>query len=335
MNRFKVSLVILIILFFTGCKKEININADWKEIPAVYCILNPHDTVQYLRLGRSFRASPEYEHSALQADSISYKPDDVEVYLNKMENGIPVGPDLYFVPTNEIPKDSGMFTSHGYFIFSLHGSIQKNTEYKLTINFTKKNLQLISEIITLDELIVLEPNSIEQRKVDFTHLNGFSVQWKPLANASIYQVVVAFKYCEITASDSINKILLWQSNNKISGLQTSDLSLEIPGDPGFYNFLVKNLSVNTQIKRRVLGLDFIVLAGGSELADYVLSSIMSANDPSVLNIYSNIQNGVGIFSSKTDTKISNKLFSDNTIDSLSYGRITKDLNFANHYGMFH
>ena len=62
-----------------------------------------------------------------------------------------------------------------------------------------------------------------------------------------------------------------------------------------------------------------------DLYNYIISS----SDPGLVEnrpVFNNINNGAGLFASKSSHKVTLK-FDNSSNDSLSYGRFTKDLNF--------
>jgi rRNA maturation RNase YbeY len=45
--------LVLIVTFFS-CKNELKINAPYKEIPSIYAVLNPQETIQIIRVNKVF-----------------------------------------------------------------------------------------------------------------------------------------------------------------------------------------------------------------------------------------------------------------------------------------
>ena len=42
------------LILFSGCDNEVDINADWKETIVVYGLLNPNDSIQYIKVNKAF-----------------------------------------------------------------------------------------------------------------------------------------------------------------------------------------------------------------------------------------------------------------------------------------
>ena len=41
-------------LFVASCKKDLNINDEWKEITVVYGLLNVNDSIHYVKITKAF-----------------------------------------------------------------------------------------------------------------------------------------------------------------------------------------------------------------------------------------------------------------------------------------
>ena len=46
--------IILVLLAFSSCENTVDINADWKETIVVYGLLDPNDSVQYIKVNKAF-----------------------------------------------------------------------------------------------------------------------------------------------------------------------------------------------------------------------------------------------------------------------------------------
>ncbi|MDP1802334.1 MAG: hypothetical protein Q8L81_13330 [Bacteroidota bacterium] len=77
------------ILFFSSCKNDLNINAPYKEIPTIYAVLNPQETIQMIRVNKVFLGEGNANDMAQVADSINYQAGDLVVTLERTVNGAP------------------------------------------------------------------------------------------------------------------------------------------------------------------------------------------------------------------------------------------------------
>ena len=93
-------ILLLAAALLPSCKTDFEVYAPEKEIRVVYCILNPADTVQYVRIAKAF----QFKGDAIAfagANDLSVKNLDVKLIGN--------GVTYHAIEMNDIPKDSGMF----------------------------------------------------------------------------------------------------------------------------------------------------------------------------------------------------------------------------------
>ena len=128
MNKF-FAFIILALSFtvFTSCEKGIQINDDYKDITIVYGLLNPSDSLSYLRIEKAFLSEGDIFQAAQIPDSnlYSYKLDvklfnqdgdlvvtfDTMTIYNKNE-GIFYAPvmQVYYAVTKGLLNDDDIYT---------------------------------------------------------------------------------------------------------------------------------------------------------------------------------------------------------------------------------
>lgn len=77
--------IITSVLSITSCKTEIDLTGDYKQIPIVVGILNQSDSIQYVRVNRTFLGPGDANQIAQIADSNYFN--DVEVTVTETING--------------------------------------------------------------------------------------------------------------------------------------------------------------------------------------------------------------------------------------------------------
>jgi len=73
-------LLALITCFLASCETDLDINADWEEITIVYGILNPNDSIQYIKINKAFLGQGDPYEFAKVSDSLYHK-DSLDVTL--------------------------------------------------------------------------------------------------------------------------------------------------------------------------------------------------------------------------------------------------------------
>ena len=98
----------------------------------------------------------------------------------------------------------------------------------------------------------------------------------------------------------------------------------------FFTFLSSTLSEDPEVVRYFIELQFDWYAGGVELYDQYINMLanLGINQDYISPEYTNVQNGLGIFSSRHKETAAHVLLSDDTLDSLACGSITKQLRFV-------
>ena len=117
-------LLTTITALFTNCSTEFDVYAEYEEIRVVYCVLNPDDSVQYIRIARAYQ---------VEGDAIAYAgTTDLSMQnLNVTVEGN--GVTYTAEPVTDIPKDSG-----GIFI-------PTQTLYKITTDGSAADKEALQE----------------------------------------------------------------------------------------------------------------------------------------------------------------------------------------------
>ena len=81
--------ILLVCVIAVSCKTDIDISADWENIPVVYSILDPSDTIHYVRITRVFSGNESAYVMAMQPDSLVYKDTlDVKIKVKDEYNNL-------------------------------------------------------------------------------------------------------------------------------------------------------------------------------------------------------------------------------------------------------
>jgi hypothetical protein len=111
------SLAILLIL--AGCSTALDILEEHPTVPVIYSMINPYDTVQYVRVQRTFIIFKNEDWANLNADSLQFL--DAEVFLHG-KAGDKIKWTEQLIRTS-LSKDSGFFPTKDYRIFKLDHSL--------------------------------------------------------------------------------------------------------------------------------------------------------------------------------------------------------------------
>lgn len=324
-----IGLLFAVPALLSSCSTEIDVNAPNLDIPIIYCLLDTEADEQYLKLNKTYLLYEAAAENPPVSDS-QYFEGNVQIVLERWENNKPV--EIFeFFPTYDIPKKPGFFPTDKNLIYKANAEIKPSSQYMINIYLENKEKIVHAATETIGPLNVIDPMDLPARKISLNDGLNYSTRWQPVKNAGIYQVVLRFNYAETREGVRVEKFFDWPQSftNPISNVDY--LSKDISGTR-FYYELAENIPVEENVVREALSVDFIILSGGQEIKFYIESTAPSAGALMEKPVYSNVVNGVGVFSSMATQKVEGLLLSTTTIDSIAHGRRTKELGFLDHNG---
>jgi len=295
-NTLLLSLLTFIMLFFSACETDVEINADWEEITIVYGLLNQTEQDHYFRINKAYLGGNALEIAQI-ADSSSYNG-ALDVQLQGSLNG-EVVQTIVFDTTTIYDKDSGIFYNPYMLVYKGTGQLNSDYLYTLKIRNTISGKEVTANTRLIEEFAITKPQG---GKPNFRREFTTEFTWKNDENAKRYEPALRFNYFEVpngttdTIAKYIDYVLPSQFEDDISG--EGSLSIEISNN-GFYDFIKNNVKPVPYAGRRLCGkVGFIVTAGGEEYDTY-----LRVNGPSYSLVqdrpeYTNIENGFGLMSSR-------------------------------------
>jgi hypothetical protein len=311
----------------TSCETGIDINSTNQDVPIVYCVLNSADSFQYVRLQKTYLIDQAALDFPPEQDSMLFGG-EVVVSMERWSGG-KVMETIRFAPTNEIPKDSGFFPYQKNILYKGKLKVVPNQIYRLYIYLGTKEKVLYAEASSLGKLTVIDPMPIEERKVSLYPGMNYTCRWEQVENAGVYQVAIRFTYTETIGGVTKTKYLNWPQAFASPGSDNDYLSNDISG-ARFMHVLEENLSAPNGAVREMTGVDFQVISGSMEMKYYIESTAPSEGALMEKPVYSNINNGIGLFCAVARVSVSNLFLSPVTLDSIAYGRYTRNLGFLDH-----
>lgn len=312
---------------FASCETAIDINTANQDVPIVYCVLNSADSVQYVRIQKTYLIDQAALENPPEQDSMLFTG-EIVVSMERWSGG-KVMETVMFSPTNDIPKDEGFFPSEKNILYRANLKIIANQIYRLYIFVGSKEKVLYAEAFSLGKLTVIDPMPLPQRKISLYPGTNYTCRWSPVENAGVYQVALRFNYKETIGGETKVKSIDWPQAFASPGSDAEYLSNDISGSR-FMHILEDNLTVAEGIVREVVSLNFQVVSGSMEMKYYIESTSPSEGALMEKPVYSNITNGIGLFCTVARIDIGNLSLSPVTIDSIAYGQFTRKLGFLDH-----
>lgn len=333
-------------LAFLSCSTELDINGNKKEVMIVYGILDATTSTQYIKINRAFLGEGNALEYAQIPDSTLY-PYLLNVSLDILNSS---GQTIrhHVADTVHIWKDGGQFFT-GYqpyyrFKFDMYTTtytgdtiwLNSAYKYKLTIADPVTGNTYESEAPGISSFALDKP-SPSASTVSFSTEGSKNVEFNSVLNGKLYQVKFLFHYYEVydsNPSDTIEKINDWTlgSTSSVSTNGGEDMAMAY-SNWDFFFLLGQRLEVRDDVTRFPGYVDVSVTIGAEDLNTYI-----DVNQPSNSIIqerpsFSNITNGIGLFSSKYTFRKS-FILHNTSVELLKTGPYTKDLEFVDYWPNF-
>ncbi len=322
---FRFLLVLGLSFGMSACDNEVDINADWKEIMVVYGLLDPLDSVQYIKINKAFLNEDESAYKIAQnPDSLFLK--DARVTLLHINSGKLI--ELQRV--NEVPKDSGIFATNPNYLYKTTEPILENEPYKLFVESTSSGKKIEAVTWTLRRARIEAPFK-SSNPVFSLGAKFIVISYVPGWNSYAYDIKMRVTVDEFNREDTSfirSRELNWKviTNYMVSKNTTAAVLHQIERE-SFMQFLASSLDTSKNIVRRFKHIAVEYYGGSQNLIDYI-----SVNEPSIGIVqktaeYSNIEGGMGLFASRCRQEIGTSNFEPASVGILQNNKLTAPLNF--------
>ncbi len=335
MRSFRLFLHLLLLLpALVACNKDFDVNAGWKDVTVVYGLLDPAADTNYIKITKAFLGEGDALRFAQVPDSSTY-PGTLEVRLDEYADTTRIASHPCDTVTihNKEAGDS-IFYYPDQLMYYTVGKLNPDHTYKLFIRNKVTGKTVTSQTALVRDFEVFFPNGT----ISFIPEQTFRIKWTTAdySNGKRYQLLVRFHYLEWYNSDPGNKVLKHVDWILFDAVKPNNVSVSQKFDlyyPAnlFYTFLGGvdgkggAIRVDPLVRRAARHLDFIFTAAAPELSTYI-----DVNRPSLSLIqekpaYSNITNGLGLFSSRFTKSVDSVFLASKA--ELESNLLTKDLNF--------
>ena len=294
-------LFFLFIILFSSCETDFDVNAQWEDVTIVYGLIDPNIEDQLIKINKAFLGQGDALQMASIADSSNYNPSDLHVKIHRIrQQAFNQYDTLSSVTLNDtiLDKDDGLFSTDNNIIYTFK---KPSSFYNTNSLYTLEIINLISGHKVTSQTEIINTFSFESLNPSFEWglYNGDlpdslkfrtkNIEWQPSTNGVIYQLDIVINYIE--NNDTIN--LPW--SQPLVEYTSGNMSLKIKGDQ-FFQFLTTNLTNNTP--KQFLNLDLVMTVGSDDLKTYINVNKPFSGIVQERPVFSNINNGVGLFSSR-------------------------------------
>lgn len=325
------------VLFWSSCETDFQLEGEWKDIPVVYSFLSEQDTAYYIRVERAFLEPGGNAREIAQIpDSIYYGINDATVKLERLSNGETINMERVDGRDEGYPRASGDFANEPNYLYKLKRNqlaLDGGDDFRVIIERDGEEPATASSTILSEiEIEDLLPTTGFFEFGDFSKQTRFSL--RPTGDAArVFDIRLIFKYRETDPDNPgsfLSKEITWviaQSITREPNLSTQSV---VVANESFYRFLEAELDPLPNGTRKFDGLHVQVSGAGEEIEEYLLISNANIGITSAQSIpvYSNVDNGVGIVSSRYQVTSDEFGLGSLSRDSLYLSSITRDLNFV-------
>ena len=287
------------VVLFSACETDVDVNAEWKETTVVYGLLDANADTQYIKINRAYLGEGDAEMMAQYSDSINFNPDELDVRLHKMSSN----DTLASVPLDTVllEKQDGLFSSDNKIVYTVANNddfFSDDYRYILTIKNKKSGNKVYAETEVIDNFSFYNFNTgfkigfYNPGQPDSLKFLSKTMEWQKVKNGEIYQLDIKFNYTE----NGVAKYLVWSQPLEVfSGASFMQSKLE---GVRFFNFLRQNLVKDNSVVRQFMDIELVMTVGTENLNTYIRLNLPITGIVQQRPQFTNIDNGIGIFSSR-------------------------------------
>lgn len=330
---FQYSCIFLFIGFFSACTTDFELEGEWKDIPIVYGFISRMDTAHYIRVEKAFlEPGGNALEIAQNPDSLYYK--NVSVQIERINSGAVFNLERVDGNLEGYPREDGIFATSPNYLYKIKASeIKLNNEepIRLIINRGDDKDLITAETVILSDMTT--SSTSPPNPINMSYERQIRFAWNADFSTRLFDVRL-FIHIQESSLDDPNRFeertLEWilATNLRRSEDDTERVNIRIQGEE-FYRFLASNLDNTTSQNRFFLGMDMQITGVGEELQEFldIAGSNRGITSFQSIPVYTNLSEGIGLFSSRT--KVTRRDIGINAVslDSLRNGIHTKDLNF--------
>jgi hypothetical protein len=325
----KLSGIFILLVFVISCETDFYTTAEYEDITVVYGLLDQQQGEQYIKINKAFLSETDVLTYAQNADSSNY-PFQLEVSLQEInENGNVVN-TYTFDTTTIYNKEPGVFYSPEQILYKWNAPewpisydivywgqnpvdtipVWLNTDntYKLVIKNPETGKEIKAETSLVDKFALTSP-------IPYTSTITFvpdpfqprAFRWNNPDNGGRYEINMEFEYGELKvgSTDTVYKTINIMSNT-VTTQPGENEAVVYFSDDRFYtacDILIPydDPALESQIQARFSSFIIINITAAEE--NFAL--YLEVNEPSTSIVqdkpqFSNVENGIGIFSARSN-----------------------------------
>ncbi|HNM27601.1 MAG TPA: DUF4249 family protein, partial [Saprospiraceae bacterium] len=325
-------------LLIQACSNDFDLVTDWKEVPVVYAIITPKNSVNYIRVEKAFL---DPVTSAVQiaqiADSLYYPANAIGVFLEEVGSSNKLALTRVDGNLEGIVREGGIFATQPNWLYKTTEPILAEKTYRLRIIRNDGQPDITAETTIPGDFLITTPSPSQSPvRIGFQREKATALSWRTDENGVYFNVKFHIRYSEYALNGAFiqRDTLLWTPipNVRRTDIKVSDKYYKCDATvntTSFFNFLVANLPVVQDRFRKFDGVDMYFEGGGKEIERYLETATANSGvtGAELVSSYTNLSEGFGIFTAKNTKILPNVQITAETITELNKQSPERDLNF--------
>jgi len=323
-----IALAILFTLTFSACETTFDLDAEYEDITIVYGLLEKTEDGQsdsvFIKVTKAFLGG-DAAQVALIRDSSEYQ-NKLDVTLTQYKNGNQVGDPIVFDSISRYNKQDT--TQGGDFYFPDHqmyyAIMPVDEDSKYDLHIVRNDKVITSETNIVNSFTISKPG--QSIGIDYVPESKMKFTWSVSYFAKSYEAIIRFHFKEVWEGvpDTVYRYIDWYLVKRVNETVGIGDNITLYYQADMFYVSVENTVpyYDAQKEAKVLerysgDAQYIVYAATDELTTYV--NVNNAGSTSIVlerPAYTNINNGLGLFSSRRYETVS-KVLRNDTKDRLS------------------
>jgi len=344
----QLALVLVTATCMWGCSTDLEINAPYEDITVVYGLLNPIDSIHFVKINKAYLGQGDALEFAQIADSNEWSTEALTAAkIHRVLNGQRIStfvlndtlltnrePGTFYSPNQRMYYFSDPFR----LVVGPTGSqttfyLDAQSTYELDLEVKGEKISALAPMVNdfsfqnVDQNLGVDVNFVNSSTGAFTN---FELNWNSSTDGKRYVAEFEFNYSEVVGMETFPKSVRDRFGTAVSTNSSASepLSVTLDGQQ-FYSTIAARTSPNAGVSRRIFtGLNFIVSVANEDFHTFLTLSEPVSGIIEDRPSFSNITNGYGIFAGRYTKSIIGKRLGPRSLDELCNGSITGSFGFC-------
>lgn len=293
------------LLLLSSCSVDFSPNAQWREVPIVYCLLDQDDDTSWVRVEKCYLTEGDIYTPAQISDSINYPQGTLDVSLIVFDTfGHRVDSIPFLYTTRD--RDTGHFAHIAQPLYYSTHPLDTTRRYQLRVRHTSDGRLIAASADTIPLILQVKPSIIKKPSLTtmpdgtirgqfafYDEQNTCRIEWDTLRFGRRYQPVIRFYY---SVQGDTNYVDL-HAPTAVSRGTAPTLTVNY-SRYAFLADLKSQLQDDSRPKKYLKMVDLFLTVSSEDYNAYVSSlsagtSITQGREP-----YTNIDGGLGVFATR-------------------------------------